>query len=737
MPVKLESFLALENALSKRMQASLTSLTKETYSKVGDALKQGQWDEATRLLQAMQLSKVFEDNKGYVTYLTNLAMLFGASRVTASPGTSVVGLGFEKNTAYQMVQTFQQSVTQKAEAYLKTVGLQLIAQYRGDLVVVAKANPYHDELGRFSTKDAAANMVTGPDGVSFKTTGSSVLDSVIAETANSMNPTSIANSFTGETRYEYFEERGFSREETTSMLERLEAHSRDHTQAQADQEIQDAVEGGDARYLEFLTARADAEESLMDAMDSVQEARMAIAKAKALKEFLSDVDAGLTTYDPDYDGPDPKAYWEDHEGDKYHVSDSSKYGNMVLYRKGDADKVVLSTSKNPSGANTAIYGSGTRIVPDHKWSVSALRDKGYRVVAGVSGLYGYVGESEVLLIKMGGGVKKADSENPPQPETTTSPKRRVLRDFQSFMDASGKAYFDMVSSLHTSRVSAYGFTAEAAALGIKEYQITEQLDNRICPVCATMHGRKFKVRDARRLLEVVTRVTDPDDLKQLQPWPSQSKAEVEKLAEMSEEELVGKGWHIPPFHPRCRGLLVRVGKVPSLADIKAGKRTDAYQATEDDFAPFGIKPGEALLKEWNAKVRVPPAEVAAVMGQVGIDEVLADLLSKMIPYLTEAKTAKTYVQVKGAAKIAEEMHLKQTLRFYGTKVALQELKDIPSDFDLKLYLRQLYTLAQDTEATSLEIVPDVGDLTALGFVASDGVNVLDFTNADSMKKFLE
>ena len=466
MPVKLESFLALEKALSKRMQASLTSLTKDTYVKVGEALKKGQWEEATRLLQAMQLSKVFEDNKGYVTYLTNLAMLFGASRVTAAPGTSVVGLGFEKNTAYQMVQTFQQSVTQKAEAYLKATGLQLIAQLQSE------------------------------------------------------------------------------------------------------------------------------------------------------------------------------------------------------------------------------------------------------------------------------PATKAEEDNP-QPDTTTSPKRRVLRDFQSFMDASGKAYFDMVSSLHTSRVSAYGFTAEAAALGIKEYQINEQLDNRICPVCSTMHGKKFKVRDARRLLEVVTRVTDPDDLKQLQPWPSQSKDEVEKLAEMSEEELIGKGWHIPPFHPKCRGLLVRVGKVPSLADIKAGKRTDTYQATEDDFAPFGIKPGDTLLQEWNSKVRVPPAEVAAVMGQVGIDEVLADLLSKMIPYLTEAKTAKTYVQVKGAAKIAEEMHLKQTLRFYGTKVALQELKDIPSDFDLKLYLRQLYTLAQDAGATSLEIVPDVGDLATLGFVASEGVNTLDFTNAEAMKKFLD
>lgn len=642
MPIKLESFLALEKALSKRMQASLTSLTKETYSNVGEAIKQGQWDEATRLLQAMQLSKVFEDNKGYVTYLTNLAMLFGASRVTASPGTSVVGLGFEKNTAYQMVQTFQQSVTQKAEAYLKTMGLQLIAQYRGDFVVVAKANPYHDELGRFSTKD-----------------GSSFVNREL-EVANEINRTKFYH-------------------------------------------------GSGADFDEF-----------------------------DLKHLHTGADSGSRSW---Y-GHGVYLSGEEWKGSAYAYGAGSSGKLYSVNVKVKKPLVVEDTGASDLGDALAAVGMD-RSLSDDKLT-AALKAKGYDSIAVMSKSKKTINELVVFDAKK---VKitnkrgiyettKAEAGNP-QPETTTSPKRRVLRGFKSFMDASGEAYFDMVSSLHTSRVSAYGFTAEAAALGIKEYQINEQLDNRICPVCATMHGKKFKVRDARRLLEVVTRVTDPDDIKQLQPWPSQSKDEVEKLAEMSEEELIGKGWHIPPFHPKCRGLLVRVGKVPSLADIKSGKRTAAYQATEDDFAPFGIKPGETLLKEWNAKVRVPPAEVAAVMGQIGIDEVLADLLSKMIPYLTEAKVVKTYVQVKGAAKIAEEMRLKQTLRFYGTKVALQELKDIPSDFDLKLYLRQLYTLAQDTGATSLEIVPDVGDLTALGFVASEGVNVLDFTNADSMKKFLE
>lgn len=125
----------------------------------------------------------------------------------------------------------------------------------------------------------------------------------------------------------------------------------------------------------------------------------------------------------------------------------------------------------------------------------------------------------------------------------------VLHPFSSFMNSSGKAYLNIAASLHTSRVSAYGFTAEAEALGLEEYQINEQEDNRICPVCSIMHGKVFKVKDARALLNMVTRATDPDDLKVLQPWPKQDKASLEALAKMSIEELVQNSWHSVPYHP--------------------------------------------------------------------------------------------------------------------------------------------------------------------------------------------
>lgn len=137
---------------------------------------------------------------------------------------------------------------------------------------------------------------------------------------------------------------------------------------------------------------------------------------------------------------------------------------------------------------------------------------------------------------------------------------RILRNFQSF-DADAEYILKLISQLHTSRVSGYGFTAEADVLGVDRYQITEQLDNLICPVCRVMHGKTFQVEKARDFLSEILFEEDPEIIKSLQPWPSQKTDDVDILREMTEEEIVAAGWHIPPYHPWCRGLLVHVGSV--------------------------------------------------------------------------------------------------------------------------------------------------------------------------------
>jgi predicted ABC-type ATPase len=150
-----------------------------------------------------------------------------------------------------------------------------------------------------------------------------------------------------------------------------------------------------------------------------------------------------------------------------------------------------------------------------------------------------------------------------------------VKRFTSSVRGNGKAFIDIGSSLHTSRLSAWGFTQEANFRGIKFYQVSEQLDSRTCPVCRTMHGRKFAVRPAQTKLETQMSVTDMNELKSIAPWPKQDRKSVKLLAQMSNSRLQQNGWDTPPYHPLCRGVLVPAGSLeeklptqPELGDVR-------------------------------------------------------------------------------------------------------------------------------------------------------------------------
>lgn len=443
--IKAESFKALEVSLANRLIKDLRSLTKEIYSEVEGALASKEWGKAEEILQRLSLGELFSQSEEYVSYVTSLAMLFGASRVTSNPGTSVVGLGFEKTTATQMIGTFRQMVIQKAEAQLKASGLQLIALHRDSEV----------------KKDDA----------------------------------------------------------------------------------------------------------------------------------------------PAWDRPD-------------------------------------------------------------------------------------------LAI-----------------DPTTGRKRRILQPFSSFMDESGKSYLNIASSLHTSRVSAYGFTAEAMALGLTEYQINEQLDARTCPVCRTMHGKKFKVKDARAMLDIVSRVTDPDDIKQLQPWPKQTKDSVEALKGMSAKELVAAGWHVPPFHPRCRGLLARVGKAPTLEQLDHGKVEEDYVATAADFEAIGHRVSTDQVKQWNAQVGRAPAEVIATLRGLSTDEFLADLTAASNPkefsgvYSLGIKKDRVSLGISSLL-YGSELPVDQEVTIKGTSMILDMLAMESADQGrgiAKKYMQRLYNFSSDLGMEKMEL----------------------------------
>jgi DNA topoisomerase IB len=151
----------------------------------------------------------------------------------------------------------------------------------------------------------------------------------------------------------------------------------------------------------------------------------------------------------------------------------------------------------------------------------------------------------------------------------------IVHPFVSFREranSQAEQLLQLVSGLHTSRLSAYGFTVEAEITGTTTYAISAQLDNRVCPVCEYMHGMEFEVEDAQDALNDILKADDPDDLRTLQPWPKQDEQNLNEMMEMTQDELIDRNWHIPPYHPNCRCLLVKTSDVHDIT------QTPSYRA---------------------------------------------------------------------------------------------------------------------------------------------------------------
>lgn len=134
------------------------------------------------------------------------------------------------------------------------------------------------------------------------------------------------------------------------------------------------------------------------------------------------------------------------------------------------------------------------------------------------------------------------------------------KEFISSITAGGKAMADMGASLHTSRLASWGFLTEATIQGVDKYEISEVLDSRTCPVCELMNGKAFSVPRAKGKMEQLLRVENPDDLREMAPWPDQSKDSIVELERLSNTELASRGLDTPPFHPMCRGILKKTNQ---------------------------------------------------------------------------------------------------------------------------------------------------------------------------------
>lgn len=153
------------------------------------------------------------------------------------------------------------------------------------------------------------------------------------------------------------------------------------------------------------------------------------------------------------------------------------------------------------------------------------------------------------------------------------------------------------ANLITSRLVSFGFLSQARTVGIEQYQINEKLDTRTCPVCKYMHGHVFNTGAELEKLTLILKTKNPEELKGLAPWPSQTKEGLKALYSMTPADMQAAGYSVPPFHPMCRGILVKVGTTervffPSAKEKDTGVPEvdmdwlDEAGGTPEQMAPF-------------------------------------------------------------------------------------------------------------------------------------------------------
>ena len=173
---------------------------------------------------------------------------------------------------------------------------------------------------------------------------------------------------------------------------------------------------------------------------------------------------------------------------------------------------------------------------------------------------------------------------------TKSATKTFTKDFVSNVDKFGRNSIDIASSLHTSRLANWGFTVEAEFRGATSYRVSEVLDGRTCPVCREMDNKVFPVQSTKSFLEQSLSVTDPNDLKSVARFPSQTKQGILDLRKKNISELIQDGIMTPPFHPMCRGVLRKTSIVsPAFIDnnttghnlnTSPAKSNDLFKALE-------------------------------------------------------------------------------------------------------------------------------------------------------------
>jgi hypothetical protein len=163
---------------------------------------------------------------------------------------------------------------------------------------------------------------------------------------------------------------------------------------------------------------------------------------------------------------------------------------------------------------------------------------------------------ELLLPRLGvtlTNLAQAVARGGPAPNPTAL--RTLVTD-----QMSNPNYWRLLANVAVSRGYHAGILRAGEERGVQMYRWQTVQDGARCTRCARMHGKTFRIDQARALLERAAEATNPDAVKEMLPWPTD-----EDMRGLSTEELAARGIMVPPLHAYCRCSLVLVTRGTSRA----------------------------------------------------------------------------------------------------------------------------------------------------------------------------
>jgi hypothetical protein len=111
-------------------------------------------------------------------------------------------------------------------------------------------------------------------------------------------------------------------------------------------------------------------------------------------------------------------------------------------------------------------------------------------------------------------------------------------------------YWDVAASAALVRARSFGVISGMEDAEITEYEVVAMGDERMCDICGEMSGRVFSVAEAKSLMDRAIGIKDPTEFKKTMPWQTRP------MVGVSGKKIMSDGQTVPPFHGRCRCIII-------------------------------------------------------------------------------------------------------------------------------------------------------------------------------------